>query len=92
MAVTLIKKVQKASASTDPVVLYNQLMTILDINSRKVEQAINEVSIIQLAIYSTVNRPDASTIPIGSMIFNTSTNIPNFSDGKNWRDAAGTIV
>ncbi len=92
MAVTLLKKTQKAAPTSDPIQLYNQLVSALDINSRKIEQAINEISIIQLAIYTTANRPDSSKIPVGSMIFNTSTNIPNFSDGTNWRDAAGTIV
>lgn len=42
--------------------------------------------------YTAAGRPAANLFPIGQMIFNTTTNIPNWSDGTNWRDAAGTIV
>lgn len=90
--VTLVKKSQKATKDTDPVQMFNQLISQLDINARKVENAINEISIIQLAVYTNSNRPDPSKIPHGSMIYNTDDNAPNFSDGTNWRDAAGTIT
>lgn len=42
--------------------------------------------------FTTGGRPSAAAVPTGTQIYNTTTSIPNFSDGTNWRDAAGTIV
>lgn len=47
---------------------------------------------IQLANFTNTNRPSASSYPIGSSIWNTSDNSPNYSDGTNWRDAMGNIT
>lgn len=38
------------------------------------------------------NRPAASAYAAGSYIYNTSDNAPNWSDGTNWRDAAGNVT
>jgi len=43
-------------------------------------------------LYTTVGRPDASVVRVGAMYFDTTLNKPVWSDGTNWRDAAGTIV
>jgi hypothetical protein len=42
--------------------------------------------------FTTAGRPAASLFPLGTMIFDTTANIPNWSDGTNWRNASGTIV
>jgi hypothetical protein len=42
--------------------------------------------------YTTAERPAANTVAVGLGIFNTTTNKPNWSDGANWRDSAGTVV
>jgi len=42
--------------------------------------------------YTTAGRPSATIVPVGAIIFNTTTSRPNWSDGTNWRDAAGSIV
>lgn len=42
--------------------------------------------------FSTSARPAANAVPIGTVIFNTTTNKLDVSDGTNWRDANGTIV
>lgn len=39
-------------------------------------------------------RPDPNTVPVGTVIFNTDDNAPNYADGAaspnaRWRDAAG---
>lgn len=47
---------------------------------------------LALPTYTTAGRPSAATVGAGKAIFNTTTNLPNFSDGTNWRNAAGTIV
>lgn len=47
---------------------------------------------IKLASYTTAGRPSAATAGAGAVVWNTSTNKPNYSDGTNWRDAAGTVV
>jgi hypothetical protein len=44
------------------------------------------------ASYSTGGRPAATTVPVGTIVFDTTTTKPNWSDGTNWRDATGTIV
>lgn len=38
------------------------------------------------------SRPAAGAVGVGAVYYNTTTNIPNWSDGTNWRDAAGGIV
>jgi len=42
--------------------------------------------------YDNTTRPDASTVVRGTPIFNTDDNAPNWSDGTNWRDAAGNLT
>ena len=47
---------------------------------------------VRTATYTTAGRPTAASVGAGAMIFNTTTNRPNWSDGAAWRDAAGTVV
>ena len=47
---------------------------------------------IQLASFNDATRPLASGYPVGSSIWNTSDNAPNFSDGSIWRDAMGNAT
>lgn len=42
--------------------------------------------------YTTAGRPTASSAGAGAEYFDTTLNKPVYSDGTNWRDAAGTIV
>jgi len=42
--------------------------------------------------YSNVGRPAASAFPIYSAIWNTDDQALNWTDGTNWRDAAGVIT
>lgn len=42
--------------------------------------------------YSNTTRPSAASVPVGSEIFNTDDNAPNYSDGADWRDADGNIT
>lgn len=42
--------------------------------------------------YAAADRPDASTVPVGTEIFNLADNVPNWSDGTNWRDAQGNLT
>lgn len=89
---TLDKGLKKANKESDPITLYNQLIGNIDKNIRKIEKDFNKIDIIQLILYTTTNRPDPTKIPVGSMFFNTTTGIPNFSNGVNWVNAAGVIV
>lgn len=41
---------------------------------------------------ATASRPSAATVGQGSQFFDTTLNKPIWSDGANWRDAAGTVV
>lgn len=43
----------------------------------------------KLGYPSTADRPLASTVGPGAVMFNSTTNKPNFSDGTTWRDALG---
>ena len=47
---------------------------------------------IAMKTYTNANRPSASSLAAGTMIYNTNDNAPNFSDGTNWRDAVGNIT
>lgn len=42
--------------------------------------------------YTDGNRPSAGSVPAGFMIWNTTDNALNVSDGTNWRTATGTIT
>lgn len=42
--------------------------------------------------FSSAGRPDASTVPVFTWIYNTDDNAPNWSDGTDWRDAAGILT
>lgn len=39
---------------------------------------------------ATEEIPDASTVPVGSLVYDTTLNQPLWSDGTNWNDAGGT--
>lgn len=88
----LIKGFKKYTSTSNPVLFYNNLVGDLDSNFRTIEKEINTIKLDQMITYTTATRPNAADVPVGSFFFNTTTNIPNFSDGTNWRDAAGTIV
>ena len=45
-----------------------------------------------LAVFSNATRPDPTTQPIGTAIFNTDDKAPNYSDGTDWRTAVGVIT
>jgi pentose-5-phosphate-3-epimerase len=47
---------------------------------------------IAMKTYTNSNRPSASSLAAGTMIYNTDDHAPNFSDGTNWRDAVGNIT
>lgn len=51
-------------------------------------------SAFRLATYLATNRPTASTLPIGTVIFNTETNKINIvnNDGDKWVNADGTLA
>ena len=42
--------------------------------------------------YTNANRPPAAQFGAGMMIFNSSDNFPNISDGANWRDMSGNVT
>lgn len=58
-------------------------------NGQYVTKMVN--SVIAPARFATIERPAAST-GAGSMICDITLNQPIWSDGTNWRDAAGTVV
>ncbi len=47
---------------------------------------------IAVKAYFQAERPDASKVPAGTMIYNLNGNMPNWSDGTDWRDAEGTLI
>lgn len=47
---------------------------------------------LRISSGNTASRPTAATAGVGGMRFDTTLNKPIWSDGANWRDAAGTIV
>lgn len=42
--------------------------------------------------YDNAGRPDATTVPTFSSIWNTDDSAPNYSDGTQWVDAAGVAT
>ena len=47
---------------------------------------------IGMITYTDANRPPASQFGAGMMIFNSSDNFPNISDGTNWRNMSGATT
>lgn len=45
-----------------------------------------------LASYTSATRPAATSVAVGTAIFNTDEAAPQYSDGSVWRDAAGNIT
>jgi hypothetical protein len=41
---------------------------------------------------TTGGRPSAASSGVGAQVYDTTLNKPIWSDGSNWRDAAGTVV
>lgn len=37
-------------------------------------------------------RPEPGDVAVGTWVWNTDDNAPNWSDGTNWRDAQGNIT
>lgn len=42
--------------------------------------------------YDNATRPSPTVVPLFTSIWNTDDDAPNYSDGTNWRDAAGIIT
>lgn len=42
--------------------------------------------------YTNTSRPEANRVSVGTMIFNTDDNAPNWSNGTSWVDASGNIT
>lgn len=47
---------------------------------------------IRVKVYTTAARPTAASVGPGAMIYDSTLSKPAWSDGTNWRDAAGTVV
>lgn len=47
---------------------------------------------IEHAVFTNAGRPAASGLEAGTEIWNSDDNAPNYSDGTNWRDAAGNTT
>lgn len=54
--------------------------------------AVNAGSWVKSQAVATASRPAASTAGAGAMVYDTTLSKPIWSDGTNWRDAAGTVV
>lgn len=57
-----------------------------------VTAAIITPTALALPVYTTGTRPTAASVGAGKVIWNSSTNLMNISDGANWRNPAGTTV
>ncbi len=52
----------------------------------------DDTATLQVAAFSQAARPDPSSVPVGTVIFNTDDNAPNWSDGTVWRNSAGVTT
>jgi len=57
----------------------------------QVYQVVDVANPDKLPSYTTAGRPAAASVPL-STIWNSTTGIPNFSNGVAWVDAAGAVV
>lgn len=54
--------------------------------------SVDSDGVVRHRAFTTAGRPSASSVPAGSMIWNSTTKKPNYSDGTNWYDAAGVAA
>lgn len=47
---------------------------------------------LQMTVVDDSDRPAATAVPAGSVVWNSDDNAPNYSDGTNWRDAMGNLT
>jgi len=43
-------------------------------------------------VYTNATRPAASSVAVGTQIWNSDDKSPNWSDGTNWYDSSGNIT
>ena len=60
--------------------------------SRADKQKLDNLTHGVLNIFSNATRPDASSLPAGSQIWNSSDHQINVTDGANWYDAMGNLT
>jgi len=65
-------------------------VALLRVNANVLEVATDDC--LRTGRNTTASRPSAGAVGIGSQFFDTTLSKPIWSDGTNWRDAAGTIV
>ena len=49
-------------------------------------------TVVKVGVYANATRPAASSLKLGTQIWNSDDLAPNWSDGTNWRDAAGVVT
>lgn len=69
-----------------------ELGGIRDPDVRRALEILAQQFPFRLASFTTAARPGAALLGRGAEIYDTTLNKPVWSDGTNWRDAAGTIV
>lgn len=50
-----------------------------------------DIASISVPHYTTAERPDASTVGLGEMIYDSDLDLPLWSNGTDWKDGAGTV-
>lgn len=70
--------------------LQSQGKVVLTFQAEPGDSAISSPGL--LPVYAQLDLPDPSTLPIGSLVWNSDDNAPNYADGGVWRDAAGQIT
>jgi hypothetical protein len=69
-----------------------ELGGIHDPQVRRALEVLSQQFPVRAGLFTTALRPSAVTLGRGAEIYDTTLNKPVWSDGTNWRDAAGTIV
>lgn len=71
-------------------------LTLKDVRNpvprRRAEKILAAINRASLGVFDNTTRPDPTTVAVGTQIYNTDDNAPNYSDGTNWRDSDGAIT
>ncbi len=78
------------SGATDVEVDFNYIVgTSTEVDDRGLARTLKQ---LRTRSYTTATRPTASVMGAGFQLFDLTLNKPVWSDGTNWRDAAGSVV
>lgn len=86
--------VSRTSSDLERDLILKRLINDSEVTVTYVTEALDSVGFPKASppSHDNLSRPDASTVPSYTFIWNSDDNAYNYSDGTNWRDYGGNIT